>query len=80
MSESNASIKEQVSELVEQIRLGVQMDGGDVQLIDVSDDGIVSVQLLGACVGCPLSTFTLKAGIERMIRSRIPEVKAVVMV
>lgn len=59
------------------VRPGIQLDGGDVEFVDIDDDGIVVVRLLGACVGCPSSSVTLKSGIERQLRERVPEVTAV---
>ena len=73
-------MKEQVQEVVEVIRPALQADGGDVELVDVTDDGIVSVRLTGACGSCPMSTMTLKMGIERTLVEKIPEVKEVVQV
>lgn len=75
-----ASVRERVQEALDRIRPAIQMDGGDVQIVDVSDDGVVTVQLMGACGGCPLSTMTLKAGIERAIRQEVPEIKEIVAV
>jgi Fe-S cluster biogenesis protein NfuA len=62
------------------VRPALQADGGDVELVDVSDDGVVSVRLTGACGSCPMSTMTLKMGIERTLKEKIPEVKEVVQV
>jgi len=73
-------MKEQVQEVLELIRPALQADGGDVELVDVTDDGIVSVKLTGACGSCPMSTMTLKMGIERTLVEKIPEVKEVVQV
>ncbi|MGB9680365.1 MAG: NifU family protein [Thermoanaerobacteraceae bacterium] len=73
-------MKERVEELLELIRPSLQADGGDVELIDVTDDGIVKVRLTGACGGCPFATLTLKEGIERAIKEEIPEIKEVVSV
>ena len=73
-------MKERVEEVLDQIRPMLQADGGDVELVDVSEDGIVSVKLTGACGSCPMSTMTLKMGIERNLIERIPEVKEVVQV
>lgn len=73
-------MKEQVQEVLELIRPALQADGGDVELVDVSDDGIVSVRLTGACGSCPMSTMTLKMGIERTLTEKIPQVKEVVQV
>jgi Fe-S cluster biogenesis protein NfuA len=69
--------KEKVAEVLEKIRPLLQRDGGDVQLVDVQDDGIVKVKLVGACAGCAMSTMTLKNAIEDTIKKEIPEVKAV---
>ena len=71
---------EQVQEVLEQIRPALQADGGDVELVDVTDDGIVSVRLTGACGSCPMSTMTLKMGIERTLKEKIPTVQEVVQV
>ncbi len=73
-------MKEKVQEVLELIRPALQADGGDVELVDVTDDGIVSVRLTGACGSCPMSTMTLKMGIERTLVEKIPEVKEVVQV
>ena len=69
-------MKERVQAVIERIRPAVQMDGGDIQLVDVAD-GIVKVRLVGACVGCPSSMMTLKMGIERAIRAQVPEITSV---
>jgi len=73
-------MKEQVQEVLDLIRPALQADGGDVELVDVTDDGIVSVKLTGACGSCPMSTMTLKMGIERTLVEKVPEVKEVVQV
>lgn len=73
-------MKEKVQEVLELVRPALQADGGDVELVDVSDDGIVSVKLTGACGSCPMSTMTLKMGIERTLKDKLPEVKEVVQV
>lgn len=70
-------MREKVETALAQIRPALQADGGDVELIDVTD-GTVKVKLTGACAGCPMSTMTLKMGIERKIKEDIPEVKEVV--
>ena len=72
-----APLHDRVSEVVERIRPAVQADGGDVELVDVTDAGVVHIRLHGACVGCPSSTMTLHGGIERSLRQRIPEVTRV---
>lgn len=73
-------MKEEVKKALEQIRPNLQMDGGDVELVDVSDDGVVKVKLLGACGGCPMSQMTLKMGIERHLKQAVPQVQEVVAV
>lgn len=70
---------EQIERVIERIRPAIQADGGDVMLVGV-EDGVVQLQLLGACVGCPMSTMTLQAGIERMIRQEVPQIKGVMAV
>lgn len=72
--------KEKVAEVLEKIRPLLQRDGGDVQLVDVQEDGVVKVKLVGACAGCAMSTMTLKNAIEDQIKKEIPEVKSVVSV
>jgi Fe-S cluster biogenesis protein NfuA len=71
-------MKEKVQEVLEMIRPSLQADGGDVELVDVTKDGIVKLRLTGHCAGCPMSTMTLKNGIERILKQEIPEVKEVV--
>ncbi|MGV8057083.1 MAG: NifU family protein [Smithellaceae bacterium] len=73
-------MKEQVQKAIDMIRPGLQADGGDVELVDVSADGIVKVKLTGACRGCPMSQMTLKMGIEKTIKKEVPEVKEVLSV
>jgi Fe-S cluster biogenesis protein NfuA len=73
-------MKERVQEVLNHVRPALQADGGDVELVDVTDDGIVSVRLTGACGSCPMSTMTLKMGIERTLKENIPEVQEVVQV
>lgn len=73
-------MKEQIEEVLELIRPQLQADGGDVEYVDVSEDGVVSVRLTGACGSCPMSTMTLKMGIERILVEKVPGVKEVVQV
>lgn len=73
-------MKEKVQKAIDTIRPSLQADGGDVELVDVSEDGIVKVRLTGACHGCPMSQMTLKMGIEKMIKNQIPDIKEVVAV
>ena len=70
-------MREKVQTAIDKIRPALQKDGGDVILVDVTDDGIVKVQLTGACKGCPMSQMTLKEGIEKFVRSEIPEIVSV---
>ncbi len=70
-------MKEKVQEVIEKIRPLLQRDGGDVELVDVDNDGNVKVRLTGACVGCAMSQITLKQGIEKVLLNEIPEVKKV---
>ena len=72
-------MREQVAATIDVIRPAVQADGGDIFLQDVNEDtGVVTVELVGACVSCPASTVTMKAGIERILKDRVPGVTAVV--
>ncbi len=73
-------MKEAVQKAIDQIRPSLQMDGGDVQLIEVTEDGVVKVKLTGACGGCPMSQMTLKMGIEKHVKKEVPQVKEVVSV
>lgn len=70
-------MKEQVQAAIDKIRPMLKADGGDVELLEVTD-GIVKVRLQGACAGCPMSQMTLKNGIERMLKKEVPGVKSVV--
>ncbi len=71
---------EKVKTVLDEIRPYLKADGGDVELVEVTDDGIVKVKLLGACGHCPMSTMTLKMGVERLLKQEIPEIKEVVAV
>lgn len=73
-------MKEEVQKAIDLVRPSLQADGGDVELVDVSEDGVVKVKLTGACHGCPMSQMTLKMGIEKVIKSKVPDVKEVVSV
>ncbi len=79
-SAGSASIRERVQLVIDWIRPIVQSDGGDLELVDVTQEGVVSVRFLGACVGCPSQSHDLKEGIERNIREKVPEVTQVVAV
>jgi Fe-S cluster biogenesis protein NfuA len=73
-------MKEEVQKAIDLIRPSLQADGGDVELVDVSAEGIVKVKLTGACRGCPMSQMTLKMGIEKVIKKQIPDIKEVIAV
>ena len=73
-------MREKVESALNKIKPSLQADGGDVELIEASEDGIVKVKLKGACGSCPMSQMTLKMGIERILKEEIPEVKEVISV
>lgn len=73
-------MRQEVEKALEKIRPHLQADGGDVELVDVSDDGVVQVKLRGACGCCPMSQMTLKQGIERLLKQDVPSVKSVIAV
>ncbi|HID57106.1 TPA: NifU family protein [Candidatus Poribacteria bacterium] len=73
-------MKEKVKQALERIRKMLQADGGDIELVDVTDDGIVKVKLKGTCAGCPFSQMTIQMGVERELKRSIPGVKKVVAV
>ncbi len=71
-------MREKVEEVLQEIRPALQADGGDIELADVDEQtGVVKVKLLGACAGCPMAQMTLQMGIERVLKSKIPEVTKV---
>jgi len=72
--------KEKIESILEKVRPSIQADGGDVELINIREDNVIEVRLKGTCNGCPMATLTLKAGIERLIKEEIPEVKEVIAV
>jgi Fe-S cluster biogenesis protein NfuA len=71
------TLREQVESALQKVRPSLQADGGDVQLVDVEQDGIVKVKLMGACGGCPMSQMTLKMGIEKILKQNVPEITGV---
>jgi Fe-S cluster biogenesis protein NfuA len=73
-------MKEKVIEALKKIRPMLQRDGGDIELVNVEDDGTVKVRLKGACGSCPMSTMTLKMGVEKTLKQEVPGVKEVVQV
>ena len=70
-------MKEQIEQALDKIRPALQRDGGDIELVDVEENGVVKVRLTGACSGCPMSQMTLKQGVERIVNQLVPEVKTV---
>ena len=70
-------MKEKVEQVLSEIRPALQADGGNVELVDVTEDGVVKVKLTGACGACPMSTYTLKMGIEQRLKEKVPGVKEV---
>ncbi|MBL4699145.1 MAG: NifU family protein [Phycisphaerales bacterium] len=77
MSETTQTLFERVAFVIDRIRPAVQEDGGDIELVEVTTAGVVKIKMHGACVGCPSSDMTLRIGIERNLKDRIPEVTAV---
>ncbi|MCJ7515245.1 MAG: NifU family protein [Dehalococcoidia bacterium] len=72
-------MRDKVQSVLDNIRPSLRADGGDIELVDVKD-GIVSVKLKGACAGCPMSTMTLKNGIERILKQELSDIKEVIAV
>ena len=70
-------MREQIEQALDKIRPALQRDGGDIELVEVEESGIVKVKLTGACGGCPMSQMTLKQGVERIVKQLVPQVKAV---
>jgi Fe-S cluster biogenesis protein NfuA len=70
-------MKEKVELALNKVRPALQADGGDVELVEVGENGVVKVRLKGACGGCPMSQLTLKMGIERILKKEVPEVVSV---
>ena len=79
-ADKEKSFEEQVTEVIESIRPALQGHGGDVELVGTDDDKTVKVRLQGACQGCPGATMTMKMGIERILKEKVPEVKEVIAV
>ena len=71
------NLKERVEQALGTVRPLLQRDGGDVELVDVSEEGLVSVRLAGACRGCPGAQMTLRLGIERVLKEQVPEIAGV---
>ncbi len=71
-------MREQVEKVLNKVRGALMAEGGNVELVDVSEDGVVKVRLTGACGSCPMSQMTLKMGIEQALKQEIPQIKEVV--
>ena len=80
LSDKEIVMVEEVKKVLDMIRPALQADGGDVELVEVGDDGVVKVRLVGACGHCPMSTMSLKMGIERTLKDKVPGVKEVISV
>jgi len=78
--QSGDSVRDRVIAIIDQIRPAIQSDGGDIEFVDMDEQGVVQVQLRGACVGCPSAAMTLKFGVERNLKAKVPEVTEVVCV
>jgi len=76
-NEKENKMKERVQKAIEELRPHLQADGGDIELVDVTKDGVVKVRLLGACLGCPMRQMTLTHGVTRFIKKQVPEVKEI---
>lgn len=70
-------LRDRVAKVINLIRPAVQSDGGDLELVEITPEGVVRIRLHGACVGCPSSTMTLQVGIERNLKAHVPEVRSV---
>lgn len=77
---ANLTLRDRVQGVIDLIRPAVQADGGDIELVNITDEGVVQVRFHGACNGCPSSNLTLHMGIERSLREQIPQVSRVVAV
>lgn len=72
-----ATLRDRVEQVLNLIRPAVQSDGGDLELVEVTEEGVVRVRFHGACVGCPSSTLTLQSGIERNLKAHVPGIRRV---
>jgi Fe-S cluster biogenesis protein NfuA len=70
-------MKEEVQAALDVVRPQLQADGGDAEIVEITEDGVVKLRLKGACGGCPMSQMTLKMGIERILKEKVPSVKSV---
>lgn len=79
-TQTEKTFQQEIQEVIDTIRPALQSHGGDVELVGVDDDNTVKVRLQGACQGCPGAAMTMKAGIERILKEKLPEVKEVIAV
>jgi len=70
-------LKAEVEKVIKEIQPHLRADGGDIELVDVDNEGIVKVRLKGACFGCPMAQMTLKMGVERYLKQKVPQVRSV---
>lgn len=75
--ETTVDLMNKVQEALDEIRPAIQMDGGDVELVDITEDKVAQIRMVGACGGCPMSMVTLQAGIERIVRRKVPTIVGV---
>jgi len=80
IKEKNAEIYQRVEHALDSIRPYLRTDGGDVRVLEISDDMVLSLELLGACGSCPMSTMTLKAGVEEAVKKAVPEIRSVIAI
>ena len=80
MAQIDKEVYQKISKAIESVRPYLVADGGDIELVDVSDDLIIKVKLIGACQGCPFSEQTLKAGVEQAIRNEVPDIKELISI
>jgi len=77
MTVEKAELIKKVESVIDQIRPYLEADGGNIRFVELTDDNVVYVELLGACKGCPMSMMTLKSGVENAVKKAIPEIKSV---
>jgi len=75
--ENKKELETKVKNVIDQIRPYLEADGGNIEFVELTDDYIVNVRLMGACASCPMSTLTLKQGVEGAVRKALPEIKSV---
>ncbi len=78
LNKEDSIMREKVEKALDKVRPMLVADGGNIELVDVSEDGVVKVRLTGACGSCPMSSMTLKMGVERLLKEEVPEIKEVI--